>query len=355
MTTMNTAELKKALETADIFSRNGFSREEYIEELLKFQSFASQAILDDENARMDEVIAAVSSAARKNGSTASPDFVAGIRGLKAIEKEIAIHMSGKRAEDEVAHSLSFVDRPFFRDFRNVYVADQETETEIDNVILTNNGVIVVEVKSAKHNITIGEDGRLLYSNSESYHNESIGDKMSAKRRLLKARIENALRERGLDIPVYIDSYLVFVTPKRLEVTITDNFRKEHWCRRGKLQHIVNNYISDVTYTAEEYAQLAEVIESLDCNVRRFPTELDLPSIRESFVTLFSLIEEKPATIETKSQTAVKVQPVQPRKAAPAEAKKRPANKWNIAGIAASAAVVLVASVAAVTAAVRSAS
>lgn len=53
-----------------------------------------------------------------------PDFVTGIRGLKAIEKEIAIHMSGKRAEDEVAHSLTFVDRPFFRDFRNVYVADQ---------------------------------------------------------------------------------------------------------------------------------------------------------------------------------------------------------------------------------------
>ena len=355
MTTMNTAELKKALEIADIFSRNGFSREEYIEELLKFQSFASQLILNDENARLDEVIAAVSSAARKNGATASPDFVAGIRGLKAIEKEIAIHMSGKRAEDEVAHSLSFVDRPFFRDFRNVYVADQETETEIDNVILTNNGIIVVEVKSAKHNITIGEDGRLLYSNSESYHNESIGDKMSAKRRLLKARIENGLRERGLDIPVYIDSYLVFVTPKRLEVTITDNFRKEHWCRRGKLQHIVNNYISDVTYTAEEYAQLAEVIESLDCNVRRFPTELDLPSIRDSFVALFSLIEEKPATIEAKPQTTSKVQLAQSRKAAPVETKKRSTNKWNFAGIAASAAVVLVASVAAVTAAVRSAS
>lgn len=355
MTTMNTAELKKALETADIFSRNGFSREEYIEELLKFQSFASQLILDDENARLDEVIAAVSSAARKNGATASPDFVAGIRGLKAIEKEIAIHMSGKRAEDEVAHSLSFVDRPFFRDFRNVYVADQETETEIDNVILTNNGIIVVEVKSAKHNITIGEDGRLLYSNSESYHNESIGDKMSAKRRLLKARIENGLRERGLDIPVYIDSYLVFVTPKRLEVTITDNFRKEHWCRRGKLQHIVNNYISDVTYSAEEYAQLAEVIESLDCNVRRFPTELDLPNIRDSFVALFSLIEDKPVATEAKPQTAVKVQPVQPRKATPAEEKKRTANKWNIAGIAASAAVVLVASVAAVASVVRSAS
>lgn len=115
MTTMTATELKKTLEAAEIFSRNGFSREEYIEELLKFQCFASQLILDDETARLDEVIAAVSSAARKNGATASPDFVAGIRGLKAIEKEIAIHMSGKRAEDEVAHSLTFVDRPFFRD------------------------------------------------------------------------------------------------------------------------------------------------------------------------------------------------------------------------------------------------
>lgn len=353
MTTMTATELKKALETAEIFSRNGFSREEYIEELLKFQHFASQLILDDETARLDEVIAAVSSAARKNGATATPDFVTGIRCLKAIEKEIAIHMSGKRAEDEVAHSLTFVDRPFFRDFRNVYVADQETETEIDNVILTNNGIIVVEVKSAKHNITISEDGRLLYSNSESYHNESIGDKMSAKRRLLKARIENALRARGLDIPVHIDSYLVFVTPKHLEVTITDNFCKEHWCRRGKLQHIVNNFISDVTYTDEEYAHLAEIIEGLVCNVRRFPTELDLPAIRDNFVALYALIIEQPAVNEVEPRTDVKVQPAQPRKAAPVEAKK--SIKRNILSFAASAAVVLVASVVAVTAAVRSAS
>ena len=146
---------------------------------------------------------------------------------------------------------------------------------------------------------------------------------------------------------------MFVTPKRLEVTITDNFRKEHWCRRGKLQHIVNNFISDVTYTTEEYTQLAEIIESLDCNVRRFPTELDLPAIRDNFVVLYTLITEQPAVTEVKPQPAVKVQPAQPRKAAPVEAKK--STKRNILSFAASAAVVLVASVAAVTAAVRSAS
>lgn len=95
MSTMNATELAKALESNNIFSRNGFSREEYIDELLKFQRFASHLILGDETARLDEVIAAVSGAARKNGATGNPDFVAGIRGLKAIEKEIAIHMSGK--------------------------------------------------------------------------------------------------------------------------------------------------------------------------------------------------------------------------------------------------------------------
>ena len=84
MTTMNATELAKALESNNIFSRNGFSREEYIEELLKFQRFASQVILGDAAARLDEVIAAVSGAARKNGATGFPDFVAGVRGLKSI-------------------------------------------------------------------------------------------------------------------------------------------------------------------------------------------------------------------------------------------------------------------------------
>lgn len=35
MTTMNATELAKALESNNIFSRNGFSREEYIDELLQ--------------------------------------------------------------------------------------------------------------------------------------------------------------------------------------------------------------------------------------------------------------------------------------------------------------------------------
>ena len=50
MTTMNATELAKALESNSIFSCNGFSREEYIEELLKFQRFASHLILGDETA-----------------------------------------------------------------------------------------------------------------------------------------------------------------------------------------------------------------------------------------------------------------------------------------------------------------
>ena len=107
-----------------------------------------------------------------------------------------------------------------------------------------------------------------------------------------------------------------------------------------------------TYTAEEYAQLEEIIGNLDCNIRRFPTELDLPAIRDSFVALYDLVVEKPVINEVKAPVTPKQ--TQVRKTAPAT-QKRPAHRWNAFNIAASAAVVLVASVAAVTAAVRSAS
>lgn len=354
MATTNLTELKKALDVNGIFSYRSFSREEYIEELLKFQRFAGQLLLDDESATLNEVIAAASSAARQKNVERSQDFVAGIRDLKAIEKEIAIHMSGKRAEDAVAYSLTFVNRPLFRDFRNVYVADHETETEIDNVILTDNGIIVVEVKAAKRDITIDEDGRLLYSNSISYHNVSIGDKMSAKRRLLKTRIESKLRERGLDIPVYIDSYLVFANPKRTEITITDRFHKEQWCRRGKLQYIVSEFTSDVTYTSEEFAQMEEIIDSLECNFKRYTAGLDLPAIRDSFVAMYALITEQPVVNEIKLQSVHDVE-VPSCEAASVETQKRPSNKWNILSIAASVAIMLATSIAAASIASRSAS
>ena len=307
-----------------IFSTNDFSRAGYIDELLRFQKCAGGFVLEDERARISEVCAALTTQARKNDAMETPEFVAGIRAMRDLEKEIAVNMSGKNAEDSVAHSLTFVARKFFRNFRNVYVSDHQNETELDDVILTDSGIIVIEVKAARNNVTIAPDGRLLYGKGESYHNESIGDKMAIKCKLLKNRIEAKLRERGCSIPVHIDSYLVFDVHRNSDVVITDNFHQQDWCRRGKLQYLVNDYLTDTGYSEVEFGILAEILGEMESNVRKYPLPLDLVSIRDLFIALYAVATEEPKKEEVPA-VVTPVAKLAERKAK--EDKKQKAKNW----------------------------
>lgn len=286
-------QLSSVISEQGIFSTNDFSRAGYIDELLRFQKFAGEFVLEDERARINEVCAALTTMARKNYATETPEFAAGIRALKALEKEIAINMSGKNAEDNVAYSMSFATRKFFRNFRNVYVSDHQNESELDDVILTDSGIIVIEVKAARNDVTIAPDGRLMYGKGESFHNESIGDKMTIKCRLLKNRIEAKLRERRCNIPVHIDSYLVFDVHRNSDVVITDNYHQQDWCRRGKLQYLINDYVTDTGYSEEEFGILTEILNEMESNVRKYAVPLDLVSIRDQFIALYAVATEEP--------------------------------------------------------------
>lgn len=83
----------------------------------------------------------------------------GLRALRLISKEIAVAMAGKRGEDRVANTYQYVTRPDARFFRNVFVSDGVEQTEIDSVVLTKNGFIILEIKNAKEDITLAPDGK----------------------------------------------------------------------------------------------------------------------------------------------------------------------------------------------------
>lgn len=321
-------QLSAVISEQGIFSTNDFSRAGYIDELLRFQKFAGEFVLGDERARINEVCAALTTLARKNNAMETPEFAAGIRALNALEKEIAINMSGKNAEDNVAYSMSFATRKFFRNFRNVYVSDHQNESELDDVVLTDSGIIVIEVKAARNNVTIAPDGRLLYGKGESFHNESIGDKMTIKCRLLKNRIEAKLRERRCNIPVHIDSYLVFDVHKNSDVVITDNYHQQAWCRRGKLQYLVNEYVTDTGYSEEEFDILAEILNEMESNVRKYALPLDLVSIRDQFIALYAVATEAPK----KEEAPVTVTPAANKTVRKTKVaiKQKPQNWWKIA-------------------------
>lgn len=140
-----------------ILTREDYTFIEYVEQLVKFQEATAKLVIGEENAhlvRMTEVVSRCEAIAREKNLYSNPKVSEGIRALKLISKEIAVAMAGNRGEDRVANTFQYVTRPDAKFFRNVYITDGVEETEMDSVVLTKNGFIILEIKNAKEDITL---------------------------------------------------------------------------------------------------------------------------------------------------------------------------------------------------------
>lgn len=269
--------------------------DEYVKELTELQNSLTTIALgkgESEFVRLDDAIVRLQNKAWKKGLNKTPEFCKGVKALREINKEIAICMAGMKGENTVAKSLEYVDRENIHTFKNVYLTDGEHSTEIDNVILTDNGLIVLEVKRTKQNVTITEEGRLFHGEDQCYERCPIGEKMENKRRLLKQEIEKQLREKGIDIELIIDSYIVFSAPKGMNILIDDFYKKEKYCRQGKLQYIIRDFESNKKYTDEEMNTLQSIMESIKTKQIGFEIKLNYKELFEDFLGMVNVLEEE---------------------------------------------------------------
>lgn len=305
-------EVMKMFEKQNVVNCADFTFEEYLEQLTNFQKIVSSCVFDgDVSYRLCDSITQLQQLIRSNGTKNNPLVQKAMDSLKKANKELSIIMAGKNGENRIERALSFVKRHDLKVFKNVYITDGEEETELDTVLVTNNGIIVLEIKSAKQDITISEDGRLLYDNEISYHNACIGEKMKKKRRLLKYQIEQEMKNHGITLfekPVRIESCIVFSTPYKTRINITDLYKKERFCFRSQLQYKIENYYTGTCYESEDLQMFNDIIGSMASNKKKFQQKLDFAKINSEFAQLMETLtapkaiksEECVSTVEPKA-------------------------------------------------------
>lgn len=244
-----------------------------------------------EGMRMDEATFLMESEARKRGLRCEPAVHNGVLAMKRLTKEMAVTMSGIKGERLVAKTLEFLSRPNTKVFRNVYVSDGQEQTELDAVVLTDGATIILEIKKVKSDFTLTEDGRMLFANNECYDKIPLCEKMERKRELLKAHLEKQLAAKGLDIPVVVDSYIVFSTPKGQFIHIEDRYHREKYCFRTGLNKTLENYLGCAHYNEEDLGQLSEIISEMEANVKRFKPNLDFDEIRQSLAEAMVVLQD----------------------------------------------------------------
>ncbi|RGO28042.1 NERD domain-containing protein [Dorea sp. OM02-2LB] len=239
--------------------------------------------------RISEVLSRCECLARENNLYFDPKVRDGIQALRVINKEIAVAMAGKCAEDRVAKTFQYVMRSDANFFRNVYLSDGENETELDAVVITKNGFLILEVKNAKEDITIAPDGRSLFNNSSCYHDISIGEKMDRKRRLLRKRLEREFADRGIQKEIKIDSLLVFSTVRGVKIQVHDQFKKEKYCFRGSLINRIDSFESSVEYSEKEMAVINEIFQQIETEQKRFTLTFQPEVLKRKIAEAFEIL------------------------------------------------------------------
>lgn len=271
---------------------------DYIMELVQFQKNIARIAFDTDevgNEHIDEISARLKMKAREYGVMDSPAFIDGIIALKTVGREISISMSGTKGENSVAKALEYVSRQNVSTFRNLNVYDEDDASELDNVVLTDNGIIILEVKRTKKDITITEEGRLFFGSDECYEKYPLGQKMERKRRLLYSAIQKELEKSNLNIALNIDSFVVFSIPQNARVYINDLYKKEKNCRQGKLRYIIDEYDSDIKYSKEEMEILKNILFNMETCQKGFEIKIDYKRLFDDILGMVSLFEEKEKT------------------------------------------------------------
>ena len=300
----------KEMENGNVLTSRELTFKEYVAEITQFQHNVCKMIAGDdyyEGMRVDEALFILESTARKKGLRGEPAVHNGVLTMKKLCKEMAITMSGAKGENIVAKTLEFLQRPNTSVYHNIYLTDGVDETELDGVVVTDEGIIILEVKKVKSDLTLTEDGRMVFAGDECYDKVPLADKMELKRRLLKKNLANAIAEKGLDIPVFVDSFIVFSAPKGQYIKIDDKCRREKHCFRTSLNKKIENYLGCAYYKEEQLAALREIFSEMQSNVKRFETELNYDEVRQSLADAMVILQGEKDVTFTKVPVAKKQQ------------------------------------------------
>ena len=301
-------EYLKEMEQSGVLMQRELTFPEYADQLMTFQDIVCKMIAGEtyhEGMRIGEAAFLLESEARKRGIRGEEAVHNGVLTMKKLSKEIAITMSGIKGERLVSRTLEFMSRPNTRVFRNVYVSDGQEQTELDTIVLTDAGAIILEIKRVPCDLTLTEDGRMVLEGKECHDDIPLCEKMARKRKLLQKYLARTLTANGLDIPVVVDSYIVFSAPKGLFIHVDDRYRREKYCFRSGLNRTLENCLGCACYKEAELEQLGGLISEMETNVKRFKTKLDFDEVRQSLAEAMSAFQNGESNETTEEPTVVR--------------------------------------------------
>lgn len=308
---MKSSQIEMELKNSQSFSAEKMTLQECTKNLITFQNDVLKIITRETGIieqRLSQAAEALEEYAANRGMSADSRVAKGIAALRTINTQTAIAISGLKGENNVARAIKAANRTDKVLFRNINVTDGNRSAELDTVIITDAGIIIIETKRTAKNIEITRQGYMKYGGSKSGARKTLCQQMNTQRYLLKKSLVSAIRSQGLKIPVVIDSFVVFDNPGNREIVIDDNSRLEKWCCKTELSDVIERYSGQVRYTHNQVLQLKEIMSHMSRDVKSFKYNFYKDDVSSGIAEMIAALtgeEEEPLAKQQKTPTETK--------------------------------------------------
>lgn len=281
---MNTNRVTEIATSFTSFTKDAYHKTEVLRELFALQTelvkktFAegtetAELKIWDVERRLDEMNA-------ECGGIVTEQLEAFKKDCKYICNLIKAEISGNRGERKAFDSLSRIHGEHTI-LKNIELSNNEMRSELDAVVVTQNGAFIVEVKNTSRDIFIDEDGNYYRTGEFLKWDSHIREKMQVKESLLR----ELLNAKGLaDIPIY---EIVVFTNNRIEVQ--NKCRTLKTCFLSQLPYIIDKS-RDTVISFNEMNLAAQAVA--EANIEKsYPFEFDVDAFKMNFANILVALED----------------------------------------------------------------
>lgn len=211
------------------------------------------------------------------------------KAMKILERELAIALAGKNAENRIHHLLtSHLNHEEMATYRNVYLQHGKENCEIDEIILTRNALLLFEIKNTSADIIIDKHGRLYQNNRTTYSSHSLIHNIRTKEIMLKDCMKEKLKDRKVHIDYLSDAYVVFTSAYNTNIRVYDHCHQVPWTTDQNLVKLMKKYQRYIPISTSEYETLKSILDDLQEAKKPFASPIDFHEILD---VLLAMLDE----------------------------------------------------------------
>lgn len=282
---MNEKRVNEILSQITAFSKDSYTKSEFLPELLKLQKELIDLTFNTEHAengdlRLWDVERHLRKMNDERGRVADDELARFFQGSKAVCKNISAEFSGNAGEQKVFRALENLGCQNGV-LRNVELEFDGRRTEIDAIVFTNHAVFIIEIKNSKKNIFIDEYGEFYRIGNSMHHDCNIADKMDEREALLRKALERA----GMDY-LKIFKIVTFTNPR---IDVECKYHCIQVCPSNYLPTFIEKFTSNQWYTYEDICTMMKAVNEVKCP-EEYQMSIDMNDYKRDFAMLMAKLE-----------------------------------------------------------------